>query len=215
MTGTPAIDSAEVAATRRTRAAYERRASSFDAMAWGWEKFLAGRIRRNLWSGVEGRVLELGVGTGVNLAYYGPNTRVTAVDLSIRMLGRTRSKSEKGNVAVELSLADASHLPFARNAFDAAVATFVLCSVTDPARAVRELCRVVRPGGKILLAEQVRVDAPLIGTAMDLLDPLILPPSGAHVARRTAEIVEACGARLVRNQPYGPFGFVRLLIATV
>lgn len=184
-------------------------------MAWAWERLLAARIRRSLWAGVKGRVLELGVGTGVNLAYYGPDTRVTAVDLSIRMLGRTRSKAEKLNLDIALSAADAGHLPFTTNAFDAAVATFVFCSVTDPVKAIRELRRVVRPGGKIFLAEQVRVDVPIIGSALDLLDPLILRPSGAHVARRTAEVVETGGARLLKNEPYGPFGFVRLLVARV
>lgn len=215
MTGRRLASATGSSATRRTRDVYNRRASSFDAMAWGWEKLIAARIRRTLWSEVHGRVLELGVGTGANLAYYGRNTQVTAVDLSDRMLARARNRAAGLSSRASFALADAAHLPFERSVFDAAVATFVFCSVSDPVRSIQELCRVVRPGGRIFLVEQVRVATPGIGTALDLLDPLIHRPCGAHVARRTAEFVEAGGARLLRNEPYGPFGFVRLIVARV
>lgn len=185
-------------------------------MAWPWERFLASRLRHRLWSGVEGRrVLEVGIGTGANVRYYPAEVELTAVELSDRMFDLAMRQAGARRSPCHLFLADAQALPFRDGAFEAGVATFAFCSISDPAAGLGELRRVVRPGGMIHLLEQVRVDMPVLGTIMDIADPIILRPSGAHIARRTVVAVRRAGLQVVADEPYGPFGFVRLIRARV
>ncbi|MBI4220935.1 MAG: class I SAM-dependent methyltransferase [Chloroflexi bacterium] len=202
--------------TRLTRRRYDRRAPTFDAIAGPWERLFAARLRRRLWSGVEGaRVLEAGLGTGANLPYHPAGERLTAVELSDRMLERARRRAAAIGSRCRVLLADAQALPFQDDSFDAAVATFTFCSIPDPIASLIEIRRVVRPGGMIHLLEQVRVEVPVIGAVMGLADPLVLRPSGAHIARRTVQTVRAAGLRVVQDELHGPFGFVRLIRARV
>lgn len=102
-----------------------------------------------------GEVLELGVGSGLNLAFYDPArvARVTGVDPSAPLLARARARAAEAPVTVELALAAGERLPFPDRAFDSAVITYSLCSVDDPARVLAEVRRVLRPGGELVLVE--------------------------------------------------------------
>jgi len=119
-------------------------------------------------------VLEVGVGTGKNMPYYPAGIRVTAVDLSGQMLSRARRRAPHLRLPVPLVQTDVQALAFPDAAFDTAVATFVFCSVPDPVRGLREVARVVRLGGLVVLLEHVRAEGPILGRLMDLLDPLIV-----------------------------------------
>jgi len=188
----------EDAFTRATRARYNRIAVVYDLMEAFIERTAFAAWRQRLWAGVPaGRVLEVGVGTGKNLPYYPAGAQVTAIDLSERMLERTRRRATDLGVRVDLRLMDAQRLAFPAGAFDAAVATFVFCSVPDPVQGLRELGRVVRPGGDIWLLEHMRVDRPVIGPLMDLLNPLVVRMVGANINRRTVENVRRAGLILV------------------
>ncbi|OFX15994.1 MAG: hypothetical protein A2V59_10150 [Armatimonadetes bacterium RBG_19FT_COMBO_69_19] len=112
---------------------------------------------------------------------------------------------------VDVREADVQDLPFPPDSFDSAVATFVFCSVPDPVRGLRELARVVRPGGITLLLEHVRIDRPVIGPLMDLLDPLLVRLTGSHVNRRTVEKVRRAGLEIRVMEEYGPLGVVKLM----
>jgi ubiquinone/menaquinone biosynthesis C-methylase UbiE len=91
---------------------------------------------------------------------------------------------------------DAQHLDFPDDAFGAAVATFVFCSVPDAVRGLRELGRVVKPDGRIFLLEHVRINHPeAIGKLMDLLDPLVVRIMGPHINRRTEKNVRQARTR--------------------
>lgn len=170
----------------------------YDAMEWFTKRPAFGVWRRQLWAAVPvGRVLEVGVGTGKNLPFYPPDAQMTAVDLSDRMLARARRRAAALGVQVDLRLMDAQHLEFPAGTFDAAVATFVFCSVPDPVAGLRELGRVVRPGGDIWLLEHMRVDKPFVGPLMDLLNPLVVRVMGANIHRRTVENVQHAGLKLV------------------
>lgn len=102
-----------------------------------------------------GEVLELGVGSGLNLAFYDPErvSRVVGIDPSAPLLAKARERAAEAKVPVELALAPAEQLPFGDQTFDSAVVTYSLCSVDDPARALAEVRRVLRPGGELLFVE--------------------------------------------------------------
>lgn len=102
-----------------------------------------------------GDVLEIGVGSGLNLAFYDRERvrRVAAIDPSAPLLARAEPRARDAPVPVELVLARAEALPFPDASFDSAVMTYTLCSIGDPLRALAELRRVLRPGGELLLVE--------------------------------------------------------------
>lgn len=201
--------------TMATRARYNRIAPLYDFL-----ETLAERRYRNwrqrVWSLVEGpKVLEVGVGTGKNMPYYPPGVQVTGVDLSEKMLLRARRRAERMGLSVTLLQMDAQVLDFPDDTFDSAVATFVFCSVPDPVQGLREMTRVVRPGGRIVLLEHVRAEHPLLGRLMDLLDPLVARLMGPHINRETVENVRRAGLTLERVEDVGMGGIFKLIVAKI
>jgi phosphatidylethanolamine/phosphatidyl-N-methylethanolamine N-methyltransferase len=120
------------------------------------------------------RILEVGVGTGLSLGYYGADTRVTGVDLSEAMLRRARDKVQKQNLThVEgLQVMDATRLGFPDASFDAVVAQFVITLVPQPEKALDEFLRVLRPGGLIVFANHFGAEGPVLGPLEEKLAPL-------------------------------------------
>lgn len=206
-------DSIDRRATDATRSRYDRIAPLYDLM----EGMSEGRFRpwrERLWAAVpDGLVLEIGVGTGKNLPYHPRGARMFGVDLSERMLARAQDKAQKTGRAIDLRVMDAQQLGYATHFFDAAAATFVFCSVPDPIRGLRELGRVVRPGGPIVLLEHVRIDRPPLGSLMDRLNPMIVRLWGANINRRTVDNVRAAGLQIERVESLGPMGMVKLIHA--
>lgn len=173
------------------------------------------RWRGLLWRAVDGeRILEVGVGTGKNLPHHPPGAQVTAIDLSERMLEQAAGRGPTSPARLELALMDGERLGFPDASFDAAVATFVFCSVPDPVHGLQEVGRVVRSGGRVVLPEHVRVNTPVIGPLMDLLDPVVLRLMGPHINRRTVGNVESAGLEIERVEELAPGGLVKLIVAS-
>ncbi len=200
--------------TAKTAARYNRIAPIYDLMEMFPERRFA-PMRQKLWSQIpDGEVLEVGVGTGKNFAYHPPEIKVTGIDLSDRMLEQARRRAEELGKSIELKQMDAQHLDFPDNSFDAAVATFVFCSVPDAVRGLRELGRVVKPEGRIFLLEHVRINRPeAVGKVMDLLDPLVVRLMGPHINRRMEENVRQAGLKVERVEYLAPLDLVKLIVA--
>jgi ubiquinone/menaquinone biosynthesis C-methylase UbiE len=199
--------------TQATRARYNRLAPVYDQMEFLIERRFRS-WRQKLWSQVPpGRVLEVGVGTGKNMPYYPQDVKVVGIDLSDRMLAQARQRAREDGVEVELHEMDAQSLEFEDDSFDAAIATFVFCSVPDAIRGLQQLARVIKPEGQIFLLEHVRVNQPLIGSLMDLLNPLVVRIMGANINRRTEENVRRAGLVVERVEALAPGGLVKLIVA--
>ena len=143
------------------------------------------------------KVLEIGVGTGQNIPFYPSNINISAIDLSENMLAKAVRQADNISRSVDFQLMDVESLNFPDNSFDTALATFVFCSVPDPVNGLKELGRVVKPGGDIWLLEHVRVNRPIIGSLMDLLNPLIVRMMGANINRQTVENIEIAGLKII------------------
>ncbi len=144
-------------------------------------------MRRALLAQAAGRVLEIGGGTGANLAHYGPAvTSLTITEPEVSMLKRLERRVRRRGARDQVLRAPAEDLPFEDGTFDVVVSTLVLCGVDDQPRAVREIRRVLRPGGRLLFLEHVRSDRPHGGQE-----------AGPH------ELAEPAG-RLLRLQPAYP-----------
>ena len=155
--------------------------------------------RKKLWAKVDGHhILEVGVGTGKNFDYYPKDARITAIDFSKAMLKQAANKRDRKNIAVDLDQMDIQSLYYADNSFDTVIASFVFCSVPLPLKGLKELYRVCKPGGQVLLLEHVVSSRPVIARLMTLLNPVVVALVGAHINRNTVKNVKACAFSSVR-----------------
>ncbi len=181
-------------ATDRTRDRYDRISRTYDLMEWAVERRAFGRWRPLLWDLVQGpRVLEVGVGTGKNLPYYPSGVEVTAIDFSPGMLSHARRHASESGSNVDLREMDVQHLDLPDDSFDTVVTTFVFCSVPDPVLGLREIARVLRPGGRLLMLEHVLSMKPVLGRVMHAANPMVVRMMGANINRRTRNNIEAAG----------------------
>jgi ubiquinone/menaquinone biosynthesis C-methylase UbiE len=137
--------------------------------------------------------LEIGVGTGKNFDFYPANAQITAIDFSPAMLKLATEKAQRNNVAVALNLMDVESLCYADNCFDTVVASFVFCSVPHPRKGLKELQRVCKPGGKVILLEHVLSSRPPMAWLMNCFNPLVVNAVGANINRQTLKNVQGCG----------------------
>ncbi|MGH9051640.1 MAG: class I SAM-dependent methyltransferase [Acidimicrobiia bacterium] len=172
---------------------YDRLAPVYDLYDLPLEILVQHRRRRRLLRQAVGRVLEVGIGTGKNLPHYPPGVDLTGIDVAPRMLARADRRAHKLGLPVQLSPADVRRLPFPDHTFDTAAATFVFCSAAEPVEGLRELGRVVKPDGRILLLEHVRPRNPLLGRLADLATPLTRRLFGFALNRRTEKNIEQAG----------------------
>ena len=184
-----------------TRRRYNRIAYLYDFLEAPMEHMRFAAWRRRLTAGIKGqRALEVGVGTGKNFAYYPADVQITAIDFSPQMLARARQKADKRHLQIELQEMDVQQLKFADHCFDTVFATFVFCSVPDPVAGLREMRRVCRPDGKLLLLEHMRPGNPVLGFVFDVFNPLIVRIIGANINRRTIDNIGQAGWQITAQE---------------
>lgn len=190
-----------VDSTRQAARRWDRQARCYDRLTAPMERLL-GFDRARAWlfaRAGKGRVLEVGAGTGKNLPRYSEGVVVVATDLSPGMLARAVAKAAGGRRAVSFVVADAEDLAFRDGAFDRVVGTFVFCSVPDPVRGLREVRRVLREDGELLLLEHMRPGG-FLGRLFDCLDPVLSRLMGPHVNRRTLDNLRRAGFEVVETR---------------
>jgi ubiquinone/menaquinone biosynthesis C-methylase UbiE len=155
--------------------------------------------RERLLAGLSGDVLEIGGGTGANLPYYGPAvTSLTVTEPEPPMLRRLELRAREQHRSATVLRAPAEDLPFEDQSFDAAVSTLVLCGVDDQPRALRELRRVLRPGGQLLFLEHVRAGDDATARLQDRLNWLNRLVVCCDCNRPTLGSIEAAGFTVTR-----------------
>lgn len=195
-------------------------AALYDPVMARTERAQLGAHRQTLLAAAIGDVLEIGAGTGVNLQYYGEGVRtLTLTEPEPPMARRLQKRLSEARPEATLVEAPAEDLPFQDDAFDTVVTTLVLCTVEDQPRTLRELSRVLRPGGRLLFIEHVRSDDPKVARLQDRMRPInVRIAHGCQCNRRTLDGIRAAGfgvTELRQDTLRDPPPWVRPLIVGV
>ncbi|MFP6741531.1 MAG: class I SAM-dependent methyltransferase [Alphaproteobacteria bacterium] len=196
-----------------TRDVYERVAGWYDLLDFYFEYARYRAIRRELSAGVSGRVLDAGVGTGRNMAFYPAHGEMTGIDLSPAMLRRAERRRDRDGVTVELREADVCATGFPDNHFDTVIASFLFCVLDHDLQqpALCELARICKPGGEIRLLDYTLSERPLRRAAMKAMAPWVNWLYGAGFDRNTKDHVTASGLDLTESR-YVYHDVIELLI---
>jgi ubiquinone/menaquinone biosynthesis C-methylase UbiE len=184
--------------SERVRDIFEHEAPKYDRQISFFEKVLFGGGREWVCSQAEGEVLEIAAGTGRNLPFYPPSVRLTMTEFTPAMLEIARQRQAELGREAELREGDAQQLDFPDESFDTVVCTLGLCTIPDDRAAVREVRRVLRPGGRFLLLEHVRSPRGAVRAVQHALDPLAVRFEGDHIAREPLEHLRAEGFEVER-----------------
>jgi ubiquinone/menaquinone biosynthesis C-methylase UbiE len=184
----------------KVRRVWEEAAAGYDKQIAFFERTWFGGGRQWLGARARGRVLEVAIGTGLNLPFYPADTTIAGIDLSPAMLAIARQRATDLGVHVDLHTGDAEALPFEDATFDIVVCALSLCTIPDPATAIAEMRRVLVPGGRLLLLDHVGSTWPPIWAAQWLLERVTIRAAGEHFTRRQLPLVHAAGFDIVEVQ---------------
>ncbi len=184
---------AQQSETERVREIFDASAAQYNkGMAFA-EKLFFGDGRAWACSQAQGQVLEIAIGTGLNLPFYPANVEITGIEISPAMLEIARRCAQSLGRQVDLVIGDAQKLPFPDQSFDTVVCTIALCSIPDDQQAVTEAWRVLRPGGRFVALEHVRSPNIIIHGIERLLESYTLRTQADHLLREPVESVQAAG----------------------
>ncbi|MCP2239618.1 class I SAM-dependent methyltransferase [Thermoanaerobacterium thermosaccharolyticum] len=192
---------------------YERIAKYYDLMESLMESSGGKRWRKMLWSEVSGNtILEAGIGTGSNILYYPEGKNIYGIDFSPKMVEISKDKAKRYGKDVDIRVMDIENLEFNDNTFDAIVTSCVFCSVPDPIKGLKELKRVLKNDGKLFMLEHVRSKKQIIGTLMDILNPLTVNTWGANINRDTVKNLKISGFKILKEENLA-LDIMKLIIA--
>lgn len=181
---------------------YQRIAPLYDLLDLPFEYGRYRKIRPQLFQGLSGRILDAGVGTGRNISFYPPEAHVVGIDLSPAMLARASRRASRLGRVVELLQMDITQLEMPDQSYDAVVASFLFCVLPEQLQlpALREIERVLKPGGTLRLIEYVRPQGMLRSALASLWAPWMAWAYGAGFDRRTEQHVSKSGLELLESR---------------
>ncbi|PIR18054.1 MAG: methyltransferase type 11 [Deltaproteobacteria bacterium CG11_big_fil_rev_8_21_14_0_20_49_13] len=180
---------------------FDRTSRFYNLIDWPFERFRYRRIRKRIWEGLSGKILDAGVGTGCNMPFYPMDAAVVGIDLSAGMLERAKKKASLyDGKNVEFKKASVYQLPFPDESFDFIVATFLCCVVDQPAVAAHELRRVCKRGGKILFLEYVLSKKPIRRLIQKMVTPYTRFMFGVDFTQDTLATLQEAGFRILNEE---------------
>ena len=204
---------AEQRALEHRRKAWAKLAPKYDKQIGLFERKVLGEEHRQ-WAcaQAEGSTLEVAIGTGLNIPHYPDFVRLTGIDLSPEMLSIARKRAAELGRSVELLEGDAQHLQFPDNCFDTVVCTYSLCNVPDDERVVREMKRVLKPEGKLILVDHIRSAVKPLYWVQKIWEFFSIRMDGDHMTRRPSLHVKAAGFEVLTRDRMR-WGIVERLVA--
>jgi ubiquinone/menaquinone biosynthesis C-methylase UbiE len=185
---------------QRLRRHWDKHARTYDKQMAFWERRLFGDGRHWVCAQASGEVLEVAIGTGRNLPFYPKGIRLTGVDFSAAMLELARRQADQLGRKADLRLGDAQALDLPDASFDTVVCTLSLCAIPDERRAIAEMRRVLRPGGRLLLLDHVAGSPRWVRAMQWLLERVTIPLGEEHLRRRPLLQVQAQGFQIQRRE---------------
>jgi ubiquinone/menaquinone biosynthesis C-methylase UbiE len=181
--------------TERIGQVFDKMARKYDRQMGFWERILFGDTRQWATSQAHGDVLEIAVGTGLNLPHYSADTRIVGIDLSEGMLDIARKRVANLGLAdrIELRQGNVQALDLPDASIDTVVSTFTFCTIPDPAAAAREARRVLRPGGQFVLVEHGPSSHGWMLAGMRLIERLTVRFGADHLTRDPEPYLAAAG----------------------
>jgi ubiquinone/menaquinone biosynthesis C-methylase UbiE len=181
-----------------TQLKWDAASRNFDLFTFGDDHRL-GPHKRRLFANIRGATLMVAAGTGNDFRFFPPGKTIIAIDISAKMLERAAKKAAAYDGAIELRQMDVCHMPFPSDTFDTVVTVCTFCSVPKPVSGLRELHRVLKPGGQIIMFEHVRSRIGPLGVMLDLMTPLSRR-LGPDLNRDTVGNVQKAGFRIRREE---------------
>jgi ubiquinone/menaquinone biosynthesis C-methylase UbiE len=175
---------------------------SFDGVAKVFDLMRGGDMRRwgddqrSLFKSLQGKILYVGIGTGLETVNFPANLDITAIDLSYEMLNRSQQRVQNYQGKIRRCQMDAQVTAFADNTFDTILTVCVLCSVKQPVNCLQELKRVLKPGGELVMFEHVLSKNPVYGLILKSMSHITEYLEGTYLDRNTLENAEAAGFQI-------------------
>jgi ubiquinone/menaquinone biosynthesis C-methylase UbiE len=180
------------------REKWDRASRTYNFVTFG-EDLRQGDAKRRLFDLARGRTIFVAVGTGNDIKFLPAGLDVVALDVSSAMLEKARVKADRYDGHIELRLADVQRLEDSDGSFDTAITSCTFCSVPDPVLGLRELYRVLKPRGQLLMFEHVRSQVPMVGLFLDALT-YVTRGIGPDLNRNTVENVRRAGFHVIGEQ---------------
>ncbi|RSK28818.1 class I SAM-dependent methyltransferase [Bacillus sp. HMF5848] len=178
-------------------------ANYYDKVMAPLEKRYITAWRKKLLKHAEGRVLEIGGGTGINFPLYRNCEKVIAIEPNPHMIEKSIVRQKQASVPIQLIESKAEKLPFTDQYFDTIVITLVLCSVDNMEQVIQECKRVLKPNGKLLVLEHVKMEQPVLAGLQHLLTPAWKTiADGCHLNRNPEELIEKYGFNIISRKKY-------------
>ncbi|MCL4377944.1 MAG: class I SAM-dependent methyltransferase [Actinobacteria bacterium] len=187
--------------TLKTKIKYDRNALFYDLFELPVEKLLYSKWRKKYFSSLKGNILEVGIGTGKNIDYYSDEAEVTGIDFSQKMLEKGRQKLAKsGKINITLMQMDVEILNFKDNSFNYVITSSVFCSVPDPIKGLKEIRRVLKPDGKLIMIEHVLSKNKFISFLQNLFNGIVRFFTGVNINRDTGKNIIKSGMEIIEDK---------------